>query len=229
MESGRVLLGSPSGLVVGRKASRDPGPRACVARPAGTRCPLALCCFLLHSTLGVSPVPVIVGALLSRVALGTPALRSFPMPSPEPLPGGHLHSHGALLLPTSPREMGPAVGLGCPPPERGLGGGRRPPASPTVGRSSLPAWWGLPGAFHRGSPEPPGAPALGVPPGATLGAAGCAAPAAPAHPSPHRALLPPAFNSRGSNELEQRSMLSGLLLCGFYSDMRKTLQHVELL
>lgn len=129
MESGRVLLGSPSGLVVGRKASRDPGPRACVARPTGTRCPLALCCFfLLHSTLGVSPVPVIVGALLSQVALGTPALRSFPMPSPEPLPGGHLHSHGTLLLPTSPREMGPAVGLGCPPPERGLGGGRRPPA-----------------------------------------------------------------------------------------------------
>lgn len=38
-----------------------------------------------------------------------------------------------------------------------------------------------------------------------------------------RALLPPAFNSRGSNELEQRSMLSGLLLCGLDFDMRKTL------
>lgn len=45
----------------------------------------------------------------------------------------------------------------------------------------------------------------------------------------HRcSLLPPAFNSRGSNELGQRSMLSAPLRSGLYSDTRETLQQVEL-
>lgn len=143
-----------------------------------------------------------------------------------------------LLLRPPALDSGPEGPCCCPPPpgrwgwRRGfaalplnvaLEGTSDPPAPPASGRSPLPAQQGLPGAFLGGSPEPPGAPALGVSP------AGTSEPPAAWRQQPRlihhraRALLPPAFNSRGSNELEQRSMLSGLLLCGFYFDMRKTL------
>lgn len=178
--------------------------------------------FLSHFSLCVTPVFQCVGVFASTHGSGCSGAFYFLEPGVGPRKGSLLRARG-------PSHCTGAVPLWA---QRGaaqtwaVSDSRAPPASSSCSFPALHGCWWLLRAFPRDAQSP----LLLLSPCPKVG---------PSEPNQPRllgtrlihcrcSLCPPAFNSRGSNELGQRSMLSALLSSGLYSDMWKTLQKVEL-